>query len=73
MTDDYELADEYDLSKLPVVARGRYAPERRVGTNVVLLDPDVAEVFPSDEAVNAALRQLMKAAQLTRRAGRPTG
>ncbi len=73
MTDDYELADEYDLSKLPVVARGRYAPSKRVGTNVVLLDPEVAEAFPSDEAVNAALRLVMEAAAITGHAARPTG
>ena len=49
--DDYELQDEYDLSKMSIVAKGRYAPERRVGKNVVLLAPDVAQAFPSDEAV----------------------
>ena len=39
--DDYELRDEYDLSKMTIVAKGRYAPHRRVGKNVVLLAPDV--------------------------------
>jgi hypothetical protein len=54
--DDYELQDEYDLSKLPIMPKGRYAPERRVGKNLIVLDPDVAEAFPNDEAVNQALR-----------------
>ena len=62
--DDYELRDEYDLSKMTVVAKGRYAPERRVGKNVVLLAPDVVQVFPTDEAVNEALRLVMQIAQI---------
>jgi len=62
--DDYELREEYDLSKLTIVAKGRYAPEKRVGKNVVLLAPDVAEAFPTDDAVNEALRLVMQIAQL---------
>jgi hypothetical protein len=62
--DDYELRDEYDLSKMTVMAKGRYAPERRVGKNVVLLAPDVVQVFPTDEAVNEALRLVMQIAQI---------
>jgi len=60
--DDYELRDEYDLSKMAVVATGRYAPGRRVGKNVVVLAPDVAQAFPSDEAVNQALRLVLQMA-----------
>lgn len=62
--DDYELQDEYDLSKMSIVAKGRYAPERRVGKNVVLLAPDVAQAFPSDEAVNEALRLVLRIAEV---------
>jgi hypothetical protein len=62
--DDYELRDEYDLSKMTIVARGRYAPERRVGKNVVLLAPDVAQAFPTDEAVNEALRLVLQIANV---------
>jgi len=63
--DDYELRDEYDLSKMTVVAKGRYEPERRVGKNVVLLAPDVAQAFPTDEAVNEALRLVLQIASVT--------
>jgi hypothetical protein len=63
--DDYELRDEYDLSKMPAVARGRYAPHRRADTNVVVLAPDVAQAFPTDEAVNEALRLVMRIAEVT--------
>jgi hypothetical protein len=62
--DDYELADEYDLAKMTAVPRGRYAPERRAGTNVIVLAPDVAKAFPTDEAVNEALRLVMKMAEV---------
>jgi hypothetical protein len=62
--DDYELRDEYDLSTMTVVARGRYAPQRRVGKNVVLLAEDVVEAFPTDEAVNEALRLVLRIAEV---------
>ena len=62
--EDYELRDEYDLSKLTIVAKGRYAPDRRLGKNVVLLAPDVVQAFPTDEAVNEALRLIMRIAEV---------
>jgi hypothetical protein len=62
--DDYELRDEYDLSEMTVVAKGRYAPQRRAGKNVVVLAQDVAEAFPTDEAVNEALRLVMRIAEV---------
>lgn len=62
--ENYELADEYDLAKLPVMPRGRYAPSRRIGTNVVVLEPDVAEAFPDDKAVNEALRLVIQIAKV---------
>jgi len=63
-SDDYELRDEYDLSKMTIVAKGRYAPHRRVGKNVVLLASDVVEFFPTDEAINEALRLVMQMAKI---------
>ena len=63
-SEDYELRDEYDLSKMTIVAKGRYAPHRRAGKNVILLASDVVEVFPTDEAVNEALRLAMQIAQI---------
>jgi len=62
--EDYELRDEYDLSEMKIVAKGRYAPHRRIGKNVVLLDPDVTEFFPTDESVNEALRLIMQIAKI---------
>jgi hypothetical protein len=67
--DDYELREEYDLAQLPIVPKGRYAPERRMGSNLVVLEPDLAQAFPSDEAVNKALRLVLQAAQIPERSG----
>jgi hypothetical protein len=58
--DDYELKDQYDLSKMTILPKGRFSPEHRAGKNIVVLEPDVAQVFPDDEAVNKALRSLIK-------------
>lgn len=63
-SEDYELREEYDLRQMTIVPKGRYDPQRRVGRNVVLLAPDVAQVFPSDEAVNEALRLVILMAKL---------
>lgn len=62
--DDYELKDEYDLSKMTILPKGRFAPERRIGKNIAVLEPDVAKAFPSDEEVNEALRLLLKASKI---------
>jgi len=67
--DDYDLQDDYDLSRLPAMPKGRYAPERRIGSNLILLEPDLARAFPSDEAVNKALRLVLQAAQIPAKAG----
>ena len=69
--DDYELREEYDLSKMTVLPKGRFDPKRRIGKNVVVLDPEIAKAFPSDEAVNEALRLLLKAAKIPQRTTAP--
>ena len=56
---DDELRPEYDLSKLKGRVRGKYVERYKQGTNVVLLEPDVASVFPDSQAVNEALRKLI--------------
>ena len=60
----YDLRDEYDLSQMTVVPKGRFAPERRQGKNVVVLAPDVAQAFPTDDAVNEALRLVIQMAKI---------
>jgi hypothetical protein len=64
---DDELRPEYDLSQLlEGGVRGKYADRYREGTNLVLLAPDVAEVFPDEEAVNEALRLVTQLAKIPR-------
>ena len=60
---DDELRPEYDLSQLQGGVRGKYAQRYKKGTNLVLLDPDVAEAFPTEDSVNEALRLLMRIAE----------
>ena len=56
-----ELRPEYDLkSLLKGGVRGKYAKKYREGTNLVLLEPDVAKAFPNEKAVNDALRLVIK-------------
>ena len=58
--DDNEMLPEYDFTG---AVRGKYYARYRQGTNVVLLDPDVAAVFRDSAAVNAALRRLVSLAE----------
>ena len=55
--EEVEMLDEYDFSNAVV---GKYAKQYAEGTNIVVLEPDVAKVFPDSEAVNQALRKLME-------------
>lgn len=64
---NYELREEYDLSKMTVLPKGRFDPKRRIGSNVVLLEPEIAKAFPNDEAVNKALRLILKATKIPQR------
>ena len=57
-----EMRPEYDLSQLKGRVRGKYVERYRAGTNLVLLESDVQEAFPDAEAVNEALRMLIKVA-----------
>jgi hypothetical protein len=61
---DPGMLDNYDFSK---GIRGKYAKRYAEGTNVVVLAPDVAAVFPNAESVNEALRALV---QIARKSGR---
>ena len=64
MENNHELEDEmlpeYDFSKMKGGVRGKYVERYRTGTNVVLLDPDVAQAFPTSDSVNEALRLLIQ-------------
>jgi hypothetical protein len=62
---DDELHDGYDEATFTNGVRGKYAQRLARGTNVVRLAPDVAAAFPTEEAVNEALRLLLHVAKRT--------
>jgi hypothetical protein len=65
-----ELRPEYDFAAMQGGVRGKYVQRyrfakgdaTRTGTNLVLLDPDIAKAFPTDASVNEALRLLLQIA-----------
>ena len=53
---DSDMLEEYDFSK---GIRGKYTKRYTEGTNIVVIDPDVAQYFPDHDSVNEALRSLL--------------
>ena len=68
--DSDDLRPEYDFALMKNGVRGKYAQSFRSGSNVVLLPADIAEAFPTEEAVNEALRGILKIARTVRKQGR---
>ena len=65
-----ELRPEYEMkSLLKGGVRGKYAARYRAGTNLVLLEPEVAKAFPNEKAVNDALKLVMKLKKVQEEAG----
>jgi len=62
-----EMRAEYKRSDLGKGERGRFYSQYRKGHNLVLLKPEVAAAFPTDEAVNNALLSLVRIAKAARR------
>jgi hypothetical protein len=62
---DDDLRDEYDETVLKNGVRGKYAERIAAGSNIVRLAPDVAAAFPTEDAVNEALRLLLRVAKTT--------
>ena len=65
-----DLRPEYDFSSLKGGVRGKYYRRFQAGTNIVRLDPELARVFSTDEAVNEALRTVVRASRVSRRSTR---
>jgi hypothetical protein len=57
-----DMHPEYDFSSMKGGVRGKYAARYRAGTNLMLLDPEVARAFPTDAAVNQTLRAVLEMA-----------
>ncbi len=60
------MRPEYDFASMKGGVRGKYVNRYRARTNLVLLDPELAEAFPTDAAVNNALRAVLKVAEVVR-------
>jgi hypothetical protein len=54
-----EMRPEYDFASMKGGVRGKYIAQYRAGTNLVLLDPELAEAFPTDAVVNQTLRAVL--------------
>jgi hypothetical protein len=71
MDEEDTLRPEYNLSALLKAGeRGKLAERYKAGTNLVLLEPDVAQAFPNDDAVNEALRLVMQISKLKIKTGK---
>jgi hypothetical protein len=64
-----DIRAEYDFASMKGGVRGRYARRMRTGTNIVVIEPEVADAFPTERAVNEALKGVLN----TTRAVRSTG
>jgi hypothetical protein len=62
-TIDNDMRSEYDPSLFDNAEVGKYAQRLNQASNVVVLAPDVTQAFPNAQAVNDALRQLIKLVQ----------
>ena len=67
-----QLRSEYKRSDFGALVRGKYLERLQASSNVVILDPEVADLFPNGAAVNAALRSLVEIAKRAGSLGRPS-
>ena len=61
-----DMRPEYDFASMKGGVRGKYTKQYRAGTNLVLLDPKLAKAFPTDAAVNEALRAVLNMTGIVR-------
>lgn len=64
-----DMRPEYDFASMKGGVRGKYVQRAREGTNIVLIQPEVAEAFPTEEAVNEALKGVLNTARAVRSTG----
>jgi hypothetical protein len=67
---DGELRKEYDLSSLKGGVRGKYFRRATANTNLVLIEPKLAKLFPDSDSVNRALRRVAEAGKEATRSKR---
>jgi hypothetical protein len=63
------MRPDYDFAAMKGGVRGKYAGRARAGTNVVLIEPDVSDAFPTERAVNEALKGVLNTTRAVRSSG----
>lgn len=64
-----DIRPEYDFTAMKGGVRAKYLKRLRERTNIVMLEPEVAEAFPNEQVVNQALRGVLDTARAVRRTG----
>ena len=64
-----DMRPEYDFASMKGGVRGKYAQRARESTNIVLIEPAVAAAFPTEQAVNEALKGVLNTARAVRNTG----
>ena len=64
-----EMRPEYDFRSMKGGVRGKYVERVRTSTNIVVIEPGVSEAFPTERAVNEALKGVLNTARAVRDTG----
>lgn len=64
-----EMRPEYDFASMKGGVRGKYAGKAREGTNIVVIEPEVTDAFPTEQAVNEALKGVLNTTRAVRNTG----
>jgi len=64
-----DMRPEYDFASMKGGVRGKYTRRAREGSNIVLIEPEVADAFPTEKAVNEALKGVLSTARAVRSTG----
>ena len=64
-----DMRPEYNFASMKSGVRGKYVRRARAGTNIVLIEPDVADAFPTEKAVNEALKGVLNTTGAVRSTG----
>ena len=64
-----DMRPEYDFASMKGGVRGKYARRAREGTNIVLIEQEVADAFPTERAVNEALKGVLNTTRAVRQTG----
>ena len=64
-----DLRPEYDFASMKGGVRGKYLRRARTGTNIVMIEPEVTDAFPTEQAVNEALKGVLNTTRAVRNTG----